>query len=263
MTADRHPFFSAAAPRVLAHRGLVSEPDASDGIAENTVAAVAAAQAIGIDIVESDCHLTSDGHVVLFHDDDLVRVADDPRRVDAVSLAELESLMADKGGLLTLAQALETFPTLRFNLDVKSEQVADPLGRLIAPAADRVLVASFSDARRRRALAAAHDAGATLRPATSAGTTTITKVLAAIAIGARSLAQRALRGIDALQVPERQRGIPIVTPRLLSMAHSVGVEVHVWTINDPSDMRRLVDAGVDGIVTDRGDLAVELFPRGR
>ena len=263
MTAERHPFFAATPPRILAHRGLVSPADAADGIAENTLAAVAAAHAIGIEIVESDCHLTADGEVVLFHDDDLVRVAGDPRRVDGVSLAELEDLMADKGGLLTLAQALDTFPTLRFNLDVKSEQVAEPMGRLVAPAADRVLIASFSDARRRTALAAALRAGASMRPATSAGTATIAKVLAATAVGARGLAQRALDGVDALQVPERQRGIPVVTQRLVSVAHSVGVEIHVWTINDPADMTRLVDAGVDGIVTDRGDLAVDLFPRRR
>ncbi|GEP49005.1 glycerophosphodiester phosphodiesterase [Microbacterium saccharophilum] len=251
-----HPWFQAsAAPRVLAHRGLVP-PDA-EGVAENTLAAFAAAHAAGATYVESDCHLTADGEVILFHDDDLVRVAGDPRRVADVGLRELQAIMGTRGGLLTLAEALDSFPTLRFNLDVKVEAAAAPVGRAVAAHAERVLLTSFSDERRRVALRSAADGGGS--PATSGGTRTIARVLGAVASRSERLARRALAGVDALQVPERHRGVRIVTRRLLDAAHRSGVEVHVWTVNDAGDMRRLLEMGVDGLVTDRADTALDVL----
>ncbi|WJL95509.1 glycerophosphodiester phosphodiesterase family protein [Microbacterium sp. ET2] len=244
---------------MLAHRGLV--PEGSTDLVENSFAAVAAAHAAGATYVESDCHVTLDGEVVLFHDDDLQRIAGDPRAIAAVTLAELSELMAGLGGLLTLDQALESFPTVRFNLDVKAPAAAEAVGRAVAPYADRVLLTSFSDERRRAALAAAADAGAPIRPATSAGTQTITRLLLASGFRVRRAVSRLLSDVDALQVPERRGRVPIVTPRLIENAHRHGVEVHVWTVNDPSDMERLLLAGVDGLVTDRADVALPLAAR--
>ncbi|MDI9890521.1 glycerophosphodiester phosphodiesterase family protein [Microbacterium sp. IEGM 1404] len=252
----RHPYLSPAPPRVLAHRGLVTAHDAALGVVENSFAAVAAAHAAGVEYVESDCHLTADGVVVLFHDDDLDRVAGDPRKISDVRLPELEELMADRGGLVTLPQALEAFPDVRFNLDVKAEAAAEPVGRLVAPHAARVLVTSFSDDRRRVALAAAVTAGASLPPATSPGSATVGRLVAAQALGLRRRVGRLLGGLDALQIPERQGPIRVVTRGLVRAAHAAGVEVHVWTVNDPADMERLLDLGVDGLVTDRADLAL-------
>lgn len=252
-----HPWFRGARPRVLAHRGFVP-PDA-EGIVENTAAAFAAAHAAGAEYVESDCHLTADGVVVLFHDEDLSRVADDPRRIAEVRYAELSEVMADRGGLLTAAEALEAFPTLGFNLDVKASGAAAPLGTLVASHADRVLITSFSDARRRVALNAAASAGGS--PATSAGQATVIRTLSAVATRSGRLVRRALSGIDALQVPERVGAVRVVTPPLLRMAHAVGVEVHVWTVNDPDRMDRLLGMGVDGLVTDRADLALAAVSR--
>ncbi|GAB2836795.1 glycerophosphodiester phosphodiesterase family protein [Microbacterium insulae] len=253
----QHPWFAGAAtPRVLAHRGLVTAEDAAHGVVENSFAAVAAAHSAGADYVESDCHLTADGVVVLFHDEDLSRVTGDPRPVAAVRSHELEGLMSERGGLLTLEQALDAFPTVRFNLDVKAADAADAVGRLVAPHGHRVLVTSFSDERRRAALAAAAAAGRGVRPATSAGRGTIGRVLAGLAVRSRRSVRRALQDVDAVQVPERQGRLRIVTPRFVEAVHGSGAEVHVWTVNDPADMRRLVDAGVDGIVTDRADVAL-------
>lgn len=255
-----HPWFlGERTPRVLAHRGFV--PPTAEGIVENTLAAFAAAHAAGAVYVESDCHLTSDGDVVLFHDDDLSRVTGDPRKVADVPLAELTRIMADRGGLVTARDALEAFPTLRFNLDVKAVDAARPLGRIVAPFADRVLLTSFSDVRRRAALDAVRAAGGT--PATSAGAQTLVRVLAATATGSSALVRRALRGIDALQIPERQGLLRIVTPRLIRAAHRAGVEVHVWTVNDPAVMDRLLELGVDGLVTDRADVALDVVERRR
>lgn len=255
-----HPWFAGAAiPRVLAHRGLVTPTSVADGMVENSFAAVAAAHAAGAEYVESDCHLTADGVVVLFHDPDLSRVTGDPRQVADVRVAELEQLMATRGGLVTLAQALEAFPNLRFNLDVKAEGAATEVGRIVAPHGDRVLLTSFSDERRRAALGAAARAGGDIRPATSAGTATIARLLGALVLRSDRLVRSALSGIDALQVPERQGRLRVVTPRLVDAAHRHGAEVHVWTVNEPDDMRRLVAMGVDGIVTDRADVGLQVL----
>ncbi|MFI8594231.1 glycerophosphodiester phosphodiesterase family protein [Microbacterium sp. NPDC078428] len=257
----RHPWFARAdTPRVLAHRGLVTPASAAHGVAENSFAAFAEAHGHGVDYIESDAHITADGVVVLFHDDDLSRVTGDPRPLAAVPLRELEDLMAPLGGLVTLAQALEAFPDTRFNIDIKADAAAEPAGRIVAAASERVLVTSFSDSRRRRALAAARAAGGPgPGPATSAGTATIARLLAALATRSRGLAARAIRGVDALQIPERRGRVRILTPRLIEAAHRSGVEVHVWTVNDPADMRRLAGLGVDGVVTDRADVALRVL----
>lgn len=261
MTASHPWFVGAATPRVLAHRGLVTPEAAADGVVENSFAAVAAANAAGAEYVESDCHVTADGVVVLFHDADLSRVTGDPRRIAEVGIGELEGLMETRGGLITLAQALETFPSTRFNLDVKADGAPDDVGRIVAPHARRVLLTSFSDARRRRALDAAAREGTGIRPATSAGTATIARLLTALALRSDRLARRALDGIDALQVPERRGRLRIVTSRLLDVAHRHGTEVHVWTVNAEDDMRRLLAMGVDGLVTDRANAALDVIRR--
>ena len=82
------------------------------------------------------------------------------------------------------------------------------------------------------------------------------RVVAAVATGSRRLVGAAVRGLDALQVPERHKGVRVVSRRLIDAVHRHGVEVHVWTINEPDDMSRLLDLGVDGLVTDRCDLAL-------
>lgn len=268
-----HPYFDATpTPRILAHRGLptpvvpdaavpASPHDAEFPVWENTALAVATAHAAGASYVETDCRLTADGDVVLFHDETLARVVGDLRAVSAVSTGELAELLSKNGGLLTLSEALESFPTVRFNIDVKEASAAVPLGRVVAAHAHRVLVTSFDDRTRRIALAAALDAGASIRPATSAGKGTIVRAVAAAQTRIPALIRRALRDIDALQIPERHAGIRVFSPALVRAAQSVGAEVHVWTVNDPADMRRLIDSGADGIVTDRADIAFQTLRR--
>lgn len=258
-----HPYFEGLPkPRVLAHRGLVTPGLEAAGAAENSLASVIAAIDAGADYVESDCHLTRDGKVVLFHDSDLRRVTGDPRSLAAVDSHELAELMADRGGLLTLAEALERFAGTRFNLDIKAGAAAVPAGELIAPHTSRVLLTSFSDRHRLRALRAVlnvpgRGSAQPRLPATSAGRSTLVRLLAALAVRSSRYSRRALENIDALQIPERYGRLRVLSPRLIETAHRLGVEVHVWTVNDPERMRYLVALGVDGIVTDRADIALK------
>jgi glycerophosphoryl diester phosphodiesterase len=258
-----HPYLhDGRRPRVLAHRGLLTPDAAVHGTVDNSFAAFAAAHAAGAGYIESDCHLTRDGVVVLFHDDDLARVAGDPRPVSSVSAHELAEIMSERGGLVTLEQALDAFPDVCFNLDVKAAEAAEPVGRLVAPHTERVLLTSFSDERRAAALASAGRSGAALRPATSPGSRTMARLLLALALRRRRAVDRLLAEVDALQIPERQGAVRVLSPALVAAAHRNGVEVHVWTVNDPTDMRRLRGLGVDGLVTDRADVALRLAEDG-
>lgn len=251
-----HPYFSKTRhPRVLAHRGLVTAAGEDSGVWENSAAAFAAAHAAGVEYIETDCQVTADGDVVLFHDATLLRLLGDPRAVSDVRTRELRGVFADHGGLLTVAEALASFPDVRFNIDVKTAAAVDPLGPILAEHTHRVLVTSFSDAHRRATLASVLRAGASTRPATSGGSRTIAALRALSAL--RLSPARVLRDVDALQIPERQAPLTVLTPALLRAAHRHGVEVHVWTVNEPEDMVRLVAGGVDGIVSDRADLALK------
>lgn len=263
-----HPFLTRGGlPRVFAHRGLVGQmPDGSQ-MADNTRMSIAAAQAIGVRYLEIDVHLTNDGVVVICHDDDLLRIAGDPRNVAELSFAEFEALLANRGGLISLRDALEAFPDMQFNVDIKSEAAAVPAGEIAGEFCDRVLLTSFSDSRRLAALAAAarvaraaREAGGgqeSAAPASSPGYGGILRIVLATRFGTKRAQAKALTGFDALQIPVKQGPVRVVTPKLIAAAHRAGVEVHVWTINDPADMRELVALGVDGIITDRADLAIE------
>lgn len=255
-----HPYFEKTRhPRVLAHRGLVTAAGEDSGVWENTAAAFAAAHAAGVEYIETDCRVTADGDVVLFHDETLQRLTGDPRPVDTIRTRELGRIFEAHGGILTVREALDLFPSTRFNIDVKTLAAAAPLGPVLAEHTHRTLVTSFADRNRRATVAAVLRAGAGLRPATSAGLRTIAAVRAASAV--RLSPGRVLRGIDALQIPERRGPLTVLTPALLRAARAHSVEVHVWTVNAPAEMRRLVASGVDGIVTDRADEALTVLAR--
>lgn len=254
MTTARSAYFDLSLPRVLAHRGLAI------GAPENTLLAFATATAAGASYLETDVHASRDGIAVISHDPDLLRLTGREIRVGDLTLSELERIdLGDGQSFCSLASALDTFPEARFNIDIKSADAAAPAARAIldAGATARVLVTSFSDRRRRAALRRLPSV------ATSAAALPLAIAVAATAVGLLEVARVVLRGAGAVQVPERWRlgpcAVRIVTPRFVRGMHRIGVEVHVWTINDPADMRRLLDLGVDGLVTDRADVALMLI----
>lgn len=244
-------YLASQHPRLLAHRGLAVNAT------ENTAAAFTAALAAGADYIETDVRLTRDGVPVLWHDPDISRLTGQSQRISDLDWQDLRQSGTVGQAVTTLEQALVSFPSARFNIDLKVDEVVHPAIALIdaLAASDRVLLTSFSDARRRRAQA--------LLPgvATSPGIGAVLRGLlgrnADRARWARTLS-RVLAGAVALQIPERFRGIPVLSDGLIQAAHLAGAEVHVWTVNDPVRMKLLLDRGVDGLVTDRVDLAVEV-----
>jgi len=234
---------------VLAHRGLALDAP------ENTLLSFAKAAAIGAAYLETDVHVSHDGVAVVAHDPTLRRVAGRDVEVSKLTMDELRRVGLGHGqGFCSLEEALDGFRELRFNIDVKVEGAVRPAVTAVerTRAGSRVLLTSFSDGRRRRLAAAVPDA------VTSAGRAGVIRARLASMTGSRAIG-RALRGAAALQIPERVGPIRLVTPRFIERVHDAGAEVHVWTVNDPADMTRLLDFGVDGLVTDRADLALPLI----
>lgn len=237
-----HPYLNLPTPHVLAHQGLALD------IAPNSIAAFSAALDAGADYIETDAHGTRDGIAVLFHDDTL-----DGKRISEYDCAELPSYIP------TLEEALTRFPEVRFNIDIKNSQASVPVAQVLNAigAHKRVLLTSFSARRRKDTIALAPGT------ASSPSVTEFTPALLVAICGLQPLVTLMLKRFDAVQIPARGAGITTVTPRLVRMFHKAGVLVHVWTINDTDQMRQLMSAGVDGIVTDRTDLAVSVLKHQR
>ncbi|MDN4615335.1 glycerophosphodiester phosphodiesterase family protein [Leifsonia sp. F6_8S_P_1B] len=238
-------FLDGPRPRVIAHRGLALDAP------ENTLLAFLKALAAGATHLETDVHASADGVAVISHDPDLRRVAGREAGVGHLTMSELRRIDLGHGqGFCSLAEALEAFPQARFNIDVKDERAAAPTAAAIrdARATDRVLITSFAKSRREaveRELPGV---------ATSPSVAEVAPALAAAKAGLGSAVRRTLRGFDAVQIPERRGPVQLVTPRTVAAIQAAGVEVHVWTVNDAADMIRLLDLGVDGLVSDRCDL---------
>jgi glycerophosphoryl diester phosphodiesterase len=212
--------------------------------------------ALGVTHLETDVHASRDGVAVISHDPDLARLAHRETRVNLLTMTELKQIdLGDGQTFVSLAEALEAFPDAKFNIDVKS---ADAIGPTIdavraAGAIHRVLVTSFSEARRSRTVAGLPGV------ATSASSSMFAAALVAAKLGLSPVVRAILRKVDAIQVPETALGLRIVSTRMVRMFHSAGCEIHIWTVNDAARMTRLLDNGVDGLVTDRAELALEVL----
>ncbi len=243
------PYLDVPLPHVLAHRGLHTEHP------ENTIAAFAAALEAGATHLETDAHVSSDGVAVLVHDPVIV-VEGEQIIVADLTARELASLNLGSGeGIPSLADALSAFPQARFNIDVKVTEAGPAVSTDVekANAAGRVLIASFRAARRTSTVRSLPGV------ATSASATVSLLAVLCAAVGLTALGARLLRGVDAVQLPTRMIGLPVFTRRFIHMCHRAGVFVHAWTINEPDQMLELLNLGIDGIVTDRSDLAADLI----
>ncbi|MFD1214109.1 glycerophosphodiester phosphodiesterase [Arthrobacter sp. GCM10027362] len=236
------------APAAFAHRGF------SPAGLENSMAAFRAAVEMGYCYLETDVRSSADGVLMVFHDATLDRITDATGPISARTAAQLRQVRI--GGaepIPTMEELLAEWPDVKLNVDVKDKAGSALLAELIErhSAHDRVLVTSFSDRRR---LAVFRTLS---RPAASSGGVVSLTALAALGrLGLSRTLGRAAR-MQAVQVPVSYRRYPVVTPAFVRRCHRAGLAVHVWTVNERQEMDRLLDLGVDGIMTDRADLLAE------
>ncbi|QFQ95902.1 glycerophosphodiester phosphodiesterase [Streptomyces phaeolivaceus] len=242
MTAPiRHPYLDHPGPIAFAHRG-----GAADG-PENTMAQFRRAVESGYRYIETDVHATLDGKLVAFHDSTLDRMTDGAGRIADLPWKDIRhARVAGVEPVPLFEELLEAFPDVRWNVDIKAEPALHPLLNLVARTEswDRVCVGSFSESRVARAQRLAGP-----RLATSYGTSGIL----GLRLRSWGIPASVRRSAVAAQVPESRSGVPVVDHRFVRAAHARGLQVHVWTVNEPQRMHRLLDLGVDGIMTDHID----------
>lgn len=234
-------FLDQPPPLAIAHRGGALEAE------ENTAEAFVRAAALGYRVIETDVQASRDGVAVLHHDETLTRMFHRPERISELDWSDLARLRTAGGAALPRLDAvLHAFPDLRFVLEAKSDAAVPPMAEAIRTTAalSRVCVGAFA-AGRTRALCQALGPQLAWSPA-HVGVARVWLAGWGLPVGTPRCA--------ALQVPERFRGVPVVTRRLVRAAHAAGIQVHVWTVDTPEDMTRLLDLGVDGLMTDRPSL---------
>jgi glycerophosphoryl diester phosphodiesterase len=242
-------YLDAPLPLAFAHRGGAAA--AGD---ENTIEAFERAVALGYRYVETDVQATRDGVAVVFHDRDLQRMVGRRVRVDALTWRDLSTERINGAAVVPrLDDTLTAWPDLRFNIDVKAGAAVEPtIATMHATHAhDRVLVASFSDARLARLRRA-------LGPSvvTSLATREVARLRLASLAGGRV---RLARGVVAAQVPVRYGGARVIDRRFIGTAHRHGLQVHVWTVDEPAEMHELLDLGVDGIMSDHPEVLRDVY----
>ena len=250
MTLLSHPWRER---QIIAHRGSrLLWP-------ENTLVAFDGGLRAGAHHLETDLHLTADGHVVCLHDDLLDRTTDGTGPVAALTLSELRRLDAGYNHRLdgefpfrargirvpTLGEVLATFPDAGVVVDLKQDGLERPLAALLdrMDAWGRVIIGSFSD---RRLVTMIRESSG--KAQVSAGPRAARKWWLASRVGRPGPA-----GYVALQVPPSMYGLGVIDRRFVRTAERAGLQVHVWTVNQPADVARLWELGVHGIITDRPD----------
>jgi glycerophosphoryl diester phosphodiesterase len=266
--AVEHPFFAQfeERPLVMAHRG-------GKGLwPENTVYAFERAVAMGVDVLEMDIHSTADGALVVIHDSTVDRTTDGSSLVHDLTLEELQALDAgyqwspDDGltyphrgqGLRvpTVEEVFTEFPDMPMNIEIKQEEpsLAGTLCTSIREHGmiDRVLVASFHEQATQQFRDACPEV---------ATTASQNEVIVLFALSKAFLEAAHGPAAEAVQVPEKRFGLRVLTSRFVDAAQGRNLEVHAWTINDEDDLRRMLELGVDGIITDYPDRLMGLLGR--
>ena len=250
-------------PLVIAHAG-------SDLYPTDTMYAFERYAAMGVDILEMDTNMTQDGEIVVIHDSTLDRTTNGTGAVSEMTLAEIQQYDAaynwslDGGAtyplrgqgitISSLREVFEAFPEYPMIIEIKQESpsMAQAMCDLIREynMQEKVIIPSFSNT------AIAEFRAACPEVATQASTGEVTKFVVLNFLGLSGLIQPAYQ---SLGVPETHSGIPVVTRWFIRSAHRKNLDVQIWTINDPEEMQRFIEMGVDGIMTDRTDLMIELL----
>ena len=265
--ASPHPYYEGVSgTSVIAHQG-------GDGVwPGNTLYAFEKAVEIGADVLEMDAHITKDGHIVLIHDETVDRTTDRGGSVEEMTLEELKQFDAgydwsnDDGQTFpfrgqgiqipSLAEVFEKFPQMRYAIEIKRSAIPmeQPLCDLIRlhNMQDKVLIASFHDTAMQNFRTVCPEV------ATSASRSEVTKFVILGKIFLSGLVAPEYQSIQPPYDPEESYNIPIMTKRFIREAHAKNIKVEPWTVDDPELMRQYIEWGVDGIITDRPDLMVEI-----
>lgn len=262
MTNPANPYHQYEAPLVIAHRG-------GGGIApENSCDAFDMAAALpDVHALETDVHMTKDGVIVVSHDPDVDRMADGKGMIRDMTLAELQSLdmgyqfsedgesypFRGKGcRYMTLEEMITRYPQHIINIDIKQHDtvVVDQFVALMQKhdMQQRIVVGSFDEATVKRVRQ--------LMPGV-ATCATYREVLSFFLLNKVGLAGRWRHGCVAMQIPEKEGRLTVITPSFIKNLQVHGVQVHVWTVNETRDMQRLLGWGVDGLITDFPERAIE------
>ncbi len=248
---------------VFAHRG-------GGGLfPENTLLAFEDSAKLGVDFLELDVHATADGTLVVMHDAQVERTTDGRGQIKDLSLADLKKLDAgylftkDNGATFpfrgqgitvpTLAEIFDALPAIKFNIEPKQQtpSIIKPLCSLIRERKmeDKIIVGSFHQAVIDEFRAECPEI------TTAASPSEVTKFLALSKTG---LSESYDPPMQTLQIPENLGQLSVVTKEFVENAHRKNLKVHVWTINDPADMERLIKIGVDVIMTDYPDKLLKI-----
>ena len=231
------PFLDNTGPIPFAHRG------GAGVFPENTLPAFQNAVNMGYKYLETDVHSSKDGIVFAFHDDSLDRVTGHVGKISDLTSKEISNIEINGFAKIpTLLELLETFPEVKINIDPKADSVVTPLINLLkhTNSVSRVCIGSFSD---KRIKLIRKELGSGL--CVSAGPKAVVKFLAG-----KFRFSSSKTYYHCLQVPQRSGPVKIVTPAFIEKAHSRGLQVHVWTVDDPNEMIELLELGVDGLMTD-------------
>jgi glycerophosphoryl diester phosphodiesterase len=266
--ASRHPYYAdnLKYPLVIAHQG-------GDGIwPGETMYAYKNAVALGVDVLEMDIHITKDGELVLMHDETVDRTTNGTGEVEAMTLAELEKLDAgydwstDEGKtfpfrgqgitITTLEEVFQSFPKMHMTIEIKKTNASmlKPFCSLIREynMQNKTLVASFYDDKLKAFRAECPE----VATSSAKNETTVLVLLTKPFLGSFYSPK-----FFSLQVPEESGGITVMSEAFVRAAHERNLAVEPWTINDAETMRKLIAWGVDGIITDRPDIMLEVLGR--
>lgn len=235
-------------PLAIAHRGGGALAQ------ENSLVAFGRSSALGLRYLETDVRVTSDGHLVCFHDETLERVTSATGPVRSRTLCELRALRINGiEPIPTFDEALDAFPDHCFTVDPKDQAGLAPLVKSLQRkgVAQRVCIAGAWDGW------LAHVRREVPEVTTALGWRSLTALLMCAWAGVPP--PRALATGSFAHVPVKLGHLPVFVERLVEMSHDIGVRVVTWTVDEPVVMRRLLDAGVDAIITDHPDLLREVL----
>jgi len=242
-----HPYLNQSGVSISAHRG------GSEEAPENTLESFSYAIGLGSSYIETDVQLSADGIPYIFHDDDLSRLLNMEVKFNSLHSDQIEKLkLFESYQIPKLETALTQFPNALFQIDLKTDEVALPAMKVIENlnAFDRICIASFSSNRLQKVRKKFPDTCLSMGP----------KEILKLLLASFGLYNKTIYG-DCLQVPIYHYGIKLVTRRFVKYVQSIGLKIHVWTINDKNTMRKLIDLGVDGIITDRPKLLKEVLSK--